>query len=109
VAEDPSQIREAIEETRAEIARTMEALGHKADVKQRLRHEIHDKSDELKTQLSAQADRLAAKWSSLEEAAKAGELRPAAPSWSDQTRKQVIAVGVGVLLLMLILRRTSRG
>jgi transcription initiation factor TFIIIB Brf1 subunit/transcription initiation factor TFIIB len=55
VAEDPGEIREAIEQTRQEIAETMQALGGKADVKARA-------SDKI-----AEGKQLAA--------AKAGELR----------------------------------
>lgn len=54
MAEDPSEIREAIDETRAELADTVEALGQKADVKGR----AQDKATESKDQLLAQTEQL---------------------------------------------------
>jgi ElaB/YqjD/DUF883 family membrane-anchored ribosome-binding protein len=45
MGQDPSQIRNDIEETRARMGDTAEALGHKADVPGRAREAISDKVD----------------------------------------------------------------
>lgn len=45
MAESPDAIREAIAETRQDLADTIEALGHKADVKSRLADKVHEATD----------------------------------------------------------------
>ena len=51
---DPEELRKEIEETRAELGDTVEALSHKADVKAR----ASEKIDERKQAVSAKADEL---------------------------------------------------
>lgn len=51
---DPEELRREIEETRAELGDTVEALSHKADVKGRAK----DKVEERKQAVSAKADEL---------------------------------------------------
>lgn len=108
MAQDPGQIREAIEETRADIARTMEALGQKADVKQRLRQQVRDKGDNLKTQVSTQGERLATKWQALNHPVQADGRPPHETPMSADTRQKALAIGLGFLAMMLILRRVTR-
>src|SRR3954452_19290951 len=43
MGEDPSAIREEIEQTRAEMGDTVEALGYKTDVKSRAKESVQDK------------------------------------------------------------------
>lgn len=52
MGEDPGQIRNDIEETRARMGDTAEALGHKADVPGRAREAISDKVDSVKSTFS---------------------------------------------------------
>jgi ElaB/YqjD/DUF883 family membrane-anchored ribosome-binding protein len=52
VGQDPSQIRNDIEETRARMGDTAEALGHKADVPGRTREAMSDKVDTVKSKFS---------------------------------------------------------
>jgi len=52
MGKDPSEIREEIEQTRTEMGDTVEALGHKADVKGRAKDNIADKRDRLKERIS---------------------------------------------------------
>jgi ElaB/YqjD/DUF883 family membrane-anchored ribosome-binding protein len=49
MGQDPDQIRNDIEETRARMGDTAEALGHKADVPGRAREAISDKVDSVKS------------------------------------------------------------
>jgi ElaB/YqjD/DUF883 family membrane-anchored ribosome-binding protein len=56
MGQDPSQIRDDIEETRARMGDTAEALGHKADVPGRTREAISDKVDSVKSTFSGAKD-----------------------------------------------------
>ena len=49
MGQDPDQIRNEIEDTRARMGNTAEALGHKADVPGRAREAISDKVDSVKS------------------------------------------------------------
>jgi gas vesicle protein len=52
VGKEPTEIREEIEQTRTEMGDTVEALGHKADVKGRAKDNITDKRDRLKERIT---------------------------------------------------------
>src|ERR687889_32275 len=52
MGQDPEAIREQIEQTREEMSGTVEALGHKADVKGRAKSAISDKTDALKSKVT---------------------------------------------------------
>lgn len=51
MGQEPSQIREEIEETRAEMGDTVDALAYKTDVKTRMKESISDKRERLITQV----------------------------------------------------------
>lgn len=51
MGQGPSQIRQEIEETRAEMGDTVDALAYKADVKTRMKESISDKRDRLVEQI----------------------------------------------------------
>ena len=48
MGEDPDRIRAEIEQTRAEMSETVDALGYKADVKTRAKESLQDKRDSAK-------------------------------------------------------------
>ena len=52
MGQDPEEIREQIEQTREEMSGTVEALGHKADVKGRAKTAISDKADSIKSKVT---------------------------------------------------------
>ena len=52
MGEDPSTIRQDIEETRADMGETVEALGYKTDVKTRTKNAISDKVETAKAKVS---------------------------------------------------------
>jgi ElaB/YqjD/DUF883 family membrane-anchored ribosome-binding protein len=52
MGQDPSEIRNDIEETRARMGDTAEALGHKADVPGRAREAISDRVESVKSTIS---------------------------------------------------------
>jgi uncharacterized protein DUF3618 len=58
MGQDPSQIREDIEQTRAEMGDTVDALAHKADVKSRMKESISDKTERFRNQMSGTASRI---------------------------------------------------
>ncbi|MFL5897526.1 MAG: DUF3618 domain-containing protein [Solirubrobacterales bacterium] len=51
MGQEPSQIRQEIEETRAEMGDTVDALAYKADVKTRVKESISDKRERLVEQI----------------------------------------------------------
>lgn len=51
MGQEPSQIRQEIEETRAEMGDTVDALAYKTDVKTRVKESISDKRERLITQV----------------------------------------------------------
>lgn len=91
MVEDTSQIRQAIEATRADIAETMEALGQKADVKTRLTHGLKEKAEEVRTQVSASADQV-----------RSGE------RWPDPAARVALAAGLTMMFLLVMVRRRHR-
>jgi polyhydroxyalkanoate synthesis regulator phasin len=52
MGKDPSEIREEIEQTRGDMGETVEALGHKADVKTRVKESVADKRDRVKERIT---------------------------------------------------------
>ena len=52
MGEDPSEIREEIEQTRGDMGETVEALGHKTDVKTRVKEGVADKRDQVKERIT---------------------------------------------------------
>ena len=58
MGQDPSEIRQEIEQTRTEMGDTVEALGYKADVKTRAKDNIADKRDRLKERISGTGSRI---------------------------------------------------
>jgi len=58
MGQDASHIREEIEQTRAEMGDTVDALAHKADVKSRVKESFADKKERLKTQMQGTTSKL---------------------------------------------------
>lgn len=124
MAEDPGQIREAIDETRAEIAETMQALGEKADVKGRVTGQIRSRSEELKAQAAESADQLRQRFEVVAGQAKSALPDSAAPradaaverartaastiAGDPELRRRAMMAGAVVVLLVLVRRRRHR-
>ena len=53
--QDPDQIRQYIEDTRAEMSETVEAIGYKADVPSRAKDKVSETVDNLKNKVSGTA------------------------------------------------------
>jgi ElaB/YqjD/DUF883 family membrane-anchored ribosome-binding protein len=56
VGQDPSTIREEIEETRARMGDTVEAIGYKADVKSRAKESVQNKIDGVRDRITGTKD-----------------------------------------------------
>jgi MYXO-CTERM domain-containing protein len=91
--DDQEALRTQIEQTRAELGETVEALSAKADVKT----QVKDKVDERKAQLRDQQARAEVKFKEVSEEAKNNPAPFAA------------AAAGGVVLLLLIRRRRRKG
>ncbi len=61
MGQDPGQIRQEIEQTRAQIGDTLEAVGHKAEVKERTKEAVADKFDSAKGKVAESASRVEGK------------------------------------------------
>ena len=58
MGQEPSQIRQEIEETRAGMGETVDALAYKTDVKSRVKESISDKRDQVVGQLKGTSDKV---------------------------------------------------
>ena len=58
MGQEPDRIRAEIEQTRAEMSETVDALGYKADVKTRAKENLQDKRDSAKESLVGVKDKI---------------------------------------------------
>ena len=58
MGQEPGEVRQGIEETRAEMSETVDALAYKADVPSRVKDTVADKRDRLKAQMSGAGSRV---------------------------------------------------
>lgn len=58
MGQDPGQIRQDIEQTRAEMGDTVGALAHKTDVKSRVKESFADKRERLRAQMASTTSRV---------------------------------------------------
>jgi DNA-binding ferritin-like protein len=102
MAEDPGAIREAIEETREEMAETIQALGQKADVKAR----ANEKVDDIKASAGEVLHKVDQK---IPEQARPAlnAVAPKAEAGVAKAREnpKALAIAGGALLVVMILRR----
>jgi ElaB/YqjD/DUF883 family membrane-anchored ribosome-binding protein len=97
MGEDPSTIREEIEQTRSEMGDTVAALGYKADVKGRAR----DKVDDLKSKVTGATSKMSDATPDAGDV-KHGARRAAGIAQENPLGLALGAVGVGFLAGMLI-------
>ena len=74
MGQDPAAIRQDIEQTRAELSDTVEAVGYKADVPSRAKEAVSDKVENMKSKVSDTATR--AKEAVVGTASRAGDATP---------------------------------
>jgi ElaB/YqjD/DUF883 family membrane-anchored ribosome-binding protein len=78
MGQDPDAIREDIEDTRAEMSETVEAIGYKADVPSRAKDKVSETVDNVKNKVSGTATR--AKDAVVGTASRAGDAASSATS-----------------------------
>jgi ElaB/YqjD/DUF883 family membrane-anchored ribosome-binding protein len=108
MGEDPDRIRAEIEQTRAEMGDTVDALGYKTDVKARAKDSIQDKKESVMGVASSAKDRLVGAGQSVNEATPDGQQvkqqakRAKSVAQENPLGLAVGAVAVGFLAGMLI-------
>jgi ElaB/YqjD/DUF883 family membrane-anchored ribosome-binding protein len=101
VDKDPSEIREEIEQTRGEMGDTVEALGHKADVKTRAKENIADKRDRVKERITGASSRVGDATPDAEQV-KQGAKRAAGIAQENPIGLALGSVAVGFIAGMLL-------
>jgi hypothetical protein len=112
---DPDALREEIEETRAELGNTVEALAHKLDVKAQAKEAVSDAKTQAKEAVFDAKDKAATRLSSVQSStvARAEQLRDSATNtYRSQPR---VAWGVVAAVVVVVVgiawaarRRSSR-
>jgi hypothetical protein len=108
MGEDPDRIRAEIEQTRAEMGDTVDALGYKTDVKARAKDSIQDKKESVMGVASSAKDRLVGAGQSVNDATPDGQQvkqqakRAKSVAQENPLGLAVGAIAVGFLAGMLI-------
>jgi ElaB/YqjD/DUF883 family membrane-anchored ribosome-binding protein len=87
MGQDPDDIREEIEHTRADMTETVEAIGYKADVPSRAKEKVSEKVDNVKAKVGGTAAR--ARDAVGGTASRAGEATPGADEAKQSARRAV--------------------
>jgi hypothetical protein len=85
MGQDPDAIRQDIEQTRAEMSETVEAIGYKADVPSRAKEKVSDTVDSVKAKVTGTATR--AKEAVAGATDRAGEATPSRGEVKQQARR----------------------
>jgi hypothetical protein len=85
MGQDPDAIRQDIEQTRAEMSETVEAVGYKADVPSRAKEAVSEKVENVKSKVSDTATR--AKEAVVGTASRAGDATPSVGEVKQKTRQ----------------------
>ena len=101
MGQDPSEIRQEIEEAREHMGETVEALAYKTDVKSRAKDSIADKRDRLKDQISGVTSRASDTTPSTQDI-KQGARKAAGVAQENPLGLAVGGVAVGFLVGMLL-------
>jgi gas vesicle protein len=87
MGQDPDAIRQDIEQTRAELGETVEAIGYKADVPARAKEKVSDTVDNVKAKVSDTATR--AREAVAGSASRVGDAAPSRGEVKQQARRAV--------------------
>ncbi|MEA2456576.1 MAG: hypothetical protein QOI45_2838 [Thermoleophilaceae bacterium] len=101
MGQDPSEIREQIEQTRGDMGETVEALGYKADVKARAKDSIVEKRDRLKEQITGTGSRVGEATPDADDV-KAGAKRAVGVAQENPLGLALGSVALGFLAGMLV-------
>ena len=101
MGQEPDRIRAEIEQTRAEMSETVDALGYKADVKTRAKENLQDKRDSAKESLVGVKDKVVGGTPDADQA-KATAKRAGSVAQENPLGLAIGAVAVGFVAGMLI-------
>ena len=101
MGQEPDRIRAEIEQTRADMSETVDALGYKADVKSRAKENLQDKRDSAKESIVGVKDRIVGGTPDAGEA-KAKAKRAGSIAQENPLGLAIGAVAVGFVAGMLI-------
>jgi hypothetical protein len=101
VGQDPSAIRQDIEQTRAEMGDTVEAIGYKTDVKSRAKESVQNKIGGVRERITGAKDTVGDKTPSTGDV-KEGAQRATGVAQSNPIGLGVAAIAGGFLLGMVI-------
>ena len=101
MGQEPDRIRAEIEQTRAEMSETVDALGYKADVKTRAKENLQDKRDSAKESLVGVKDKIVGGTPDADQA-KATAKRAGSVAQENPLGLAIGAVAVGFVAGMLI-------
>ena len=101
MGQEPDRIRAEIEQTRAEMSETVDALGYKADVKTRAKENLQDKRDSAKESLVGVKDKIVGGTPDADQA-KAKAKRAGSVAQENPLGLAIGAVAVGFVAGMLI-------
>ena len=103
MGQDPSEVRQAIEQNRLELAETVQALAQKADVKQRVRESVSKNSDQMQHKARDMMSRA--------RAMTPNQMQSGLRATADSARERPFPLAVAAALLagFLIGRRSGRG
>jgi methyl-accepting chemotaxis protein len=120
MAQDASEIREAIEQTRDDIGETLQAIGQKTDVKARAaekvaatRDSVKESTAEVKAKVSDVAQHLAQKvpdavQPAVSSAAQWAKSTVGSPSDAGRRKKVAMCIGLASTVVVLTARRARR-
>lgn len=105
--ESTEQLRKEIEETRAELGETVEALAAKADVKGQIKEKVSTSTEQLKEKVSTGTEQVRETASAVS-ASLPEPVRQAAEAIPDTVRSRLpaIAGALGLLFVWRMIRRT---
>jgi gas vesicle protein len=96
VGQEPDRIRAEIEQTRAEMSETVDALGYKADVKTRTKENLQDKKESAKESVMGMKDKIAGAGSSVtERAPDSGQVKHSARRATSIAQENPIGLAIG--------------
>jgi ElaB/YqjD/DUF883 family membrane-anchored ribosome-binding protein len=101
MGQEPDRIRAEIEQTRADMSETVDALGYKADVKTRAKENLQDKRDSAKESIVGVKDRIVGGTPDADQA-KATAKRAGSVAQENPLGLAIGAVAVGFVAGMLI-------
>ena len=98
MGQEPDRIRAEIEQTRAEMTETVDALGYKADVKTRAKENLQDKRDSAKEAIVGVKDKIVGAGDSVgEHTPDAGQVKAKAKQGASLAQQNPLGLAIGAV------------